>query len=40
VPRFFGYLRDVLPRYPEFDGLRALIDDRVLPAMAAQAGSP
>ena len=36
VPRFFAYLGEVLPRYPEFDGLRRLIDERVLPAMAAQ----
>jgi aminoglycoside/choline kinase family phosphotransferase len=36
VPRFFAYLAEVLPRYPEFDGLRRLIDQRVLPAMAAR----
>lgn len=37
VPRFFGYLSDVLPRYREFDGLRRLIDERVRPAMAASS---
>ncbi|HSR65979.1 MAG TPA: phosphotransferase [Xanthomonadaceae bacterium] len=37
VPRFFAYLDGVLPRYPEFDGLRRLIDGRVRPAMAAPA---
>ena len=40
VPRFFGYLDAVLPRYPEFDGLRALIEARVRPAMAALAETP
>jgi aminoglycoside/choline kinase family phosphotransferase len=39
VPRFFAYLDTVLPRYREFDGLRALIDTRVRPAMAAQAAT-
>ncbi|NUS37977.1 MAG: phosphotransferase [Lysobacter sp.] len=37
VPRFFAYLAEVLPRYAEFDGLRRLIDERVLPAMAHAA---
>ena len=37
VPRFFGYLDEVLPRYREFDGLRRLLDDTVKPAMAARA---
>ena len=39
VPRFFGYLDTVLPRYREFDALRALIDTRVRPAMAASAAT-
>jgi aminoglycoside/choline kinase family phosphotransferase len=39
VPRFFGYLDGVLPRYPELEPLQALIDRRVKPAMAAQAGN-
>jgi len=39
VPRFFAYLDGVLPRYPEFAPLRALIDDTVKPAMARQAGA-
>jgi hypothetical protein len=37
VPRFFAYLDTVLARYREFDGLRALIEATVRPAMAAQA---
>ena len=36
VPRFFGYLDDVLPKYTELAGLRALIDNRVKPAIAAR----
>jgi aminoglycoside/choline kinase family phosphotransferase len=39
VPRFFAYLDAVLPHYREFDALRALIDTRVRPAMAAQAAT-
>ena len=39
VPRFLGYLDAVLPRYPELEPLQALIDRRVKPAMAAQAGN-
>ena len=39
VPRFLAYLAEVLPRHPEFDGLRRLIDTRVLPAMAARAAT-
>ena len=39
VPRFFAYLDDVLPKYPELAPLRALIDDKVKPAMAAHAGT-
>lgn len=40
VPRFFDYLADVLPRYDELDGLRRLLDVRVLPAVAATATHP
>jgi aminoglycoside/choline kinase family phosphotransferase len=40
VPRFFAYLDEVLPRYPEFASLQALIDDTVKPAMARQAEVP
>ncbi|HVI26192.1 MAG TPA: phosphotransferase [Xanthomonadaceae bacterium] len=39
VPRFFAYLDAVLPRYREFDGLRALLAERVRPAMAARASA-
>lgn len=35
VPRFFGYLEEVLPRYPELDPLRRLLDERVRPRLAA-----
>ncbi len=38
VPRFFAYLDEVLPRYPEFAPLLSLIDDTVKPAMARRAG--
>jgi aminoglycoside/choline kinase family phosphotransferase len=34
VPRFFGYLDEVLPKYPEFGKLHALIEDAIKPAMA------
>lgn len=37
VPRFFGYLDAVLPRYPELGGLRRLIETQVKPAMARVA---
>ena len=37
APRFFAYLDGVLPRYREFAGLQAQIDDKVKPAMAAAA---
>jgi aminoglycoside/choline kinase family phosphotransferase len=37
VPRFFDYLDGVLPRYPEFAPLQALINDRIKPAMALHA---
>jgi aminoglycoside/choline kinase family phosphotransferase len=37
VPRFFGYLDGVLPKYPELAPLRELIERRVKPAMAAHA---
>ena len=35
VPRFFGYLDAVLPKYPEFAPLAGFIARRVRPAMAA-----
>nr|MDQ3040416.1 aminoglycoside phosphotransferase [Pseudomonadota bacterium] len=42
VPRFFTYLDEVLPRYPELHGLQHFIERKVRPAMqlvsmAAQA---
>jgi aminoglycoside/choline kinase family phosphotransferase len=37
VPRFFAYLDVVLPRYPEFAPLQALLERKVKPAMAASA---
>jgi len=37
VPRFFGYLDGVLPKYPELAPLRAFIERRVKPAMAERA---
>jgi aminoglycoside/choline kinase family phosphotransferase len=37
VPRFFAYLDAVLPRYPEFAPLQALLERKVKPAMAASA---
>jgi N-acetylmuramate 1-kinase len=37
VPRFFGYLDGVLPKYPELAPLRELIERRLKPAMAALA---
>ena len=39
VPRFFAYLDAVLPRYPEFAPLQALLERKVKPAMAARAGA-
>ena len=36
VPRFFGYLDAVLPRYPELEPLQALLERLVKPAMAAR----
>jgi len=33
VPRFFGYLDAVLPKYPEFAPLVALMDERIKPSM-------
>jgi aminoglycoside/choline kinase family phosphotransferase len=39
VPRFFGYLDAVLPKYPELSPLRELIERKVKPAIAASAGS-
>src|SRR5688572_22962953 len=37
VPRFFAYLDQVLPRYPELAPLVDLIETRVKPALAEQA---
>ncbi len=37
VPRFFDYLDGVLPKYPEFAPLEALINDSIKPAMAVHA---
>ncbi len=34
APRFFDYLDGVLPKYPEFAPLQALINDSIKPAMA------
>ncbi len=39
VPRFFVYLDDVLPKYPELAGLHRFINDKVKPAIAAQDAS-
>ena len=33
VPRFFGYLDEVLPRYPELQGLQRFIEHKVKPAI-------
>ena len=33
VPRFFGYLDEVLPRYPELQGLQRFIAHKVKPAI-------
>lgn len=37
VPRFIGYLDEVLPRYPQLDGLRRLLDEQVKPALLERA---
>ncbi len=37
VPRFFGYLDEALPKYPELAGLHAFIEQRVKPAIAQRA---
>ena len=37
APRFLAYLDGVLPRHPGFEGLQALLDRRVRPAMDAAA---
>lgn len=37
APRFLAYLDEVLPRYPQLDGLRRLMDVRIRPAFAAGA---
>ena len=34
APRFFAYLDDVLPRYPELSGLHGFIEHKVKPAIA------
>ena len=36
VPRFIRYLDEVLPRYPELDGLRVLLDARIKPVLQAR----
>ena len=36
TPRFFAYLDDALPKYPQLAGLRAFIEGRIKPAMAAR----
>ncbi len=38
VPRFFGYLDAVLPKYPELSPLAELIERKVKPAMRLRAG--
>ncbi|AWH24536.1 phosphotransferase [Stenotrophomonas sp. YAU14D1_LEIMI4_1] len=37
APRFITYLDEVLPRYPQLDGLRRLMDEQVKPALLDQA---
>ena len=37
LPRFFGYLDEALPKYPELAGLHAFIEQRVKPAMTQRA---
>jgi len=39
VPRFIAYLDEVLPRHPQLDGLRRLLDARIRPALASCAGA-
>ena len=39
APRFFAYLDEVLPKYPQLAGLQAFIDARVKPAMAMRGTS-
>jgi len=36
APRFIGYLQQVLPRHPQLDPLRQLLEETVLPALAAR----
>ena len=36
APRFIAYLDEVLPRHPQLDGLRRLLDG-IRPALAAKA---
>jgi N-acetylmuramate 1-kinase len=40
VPRFLGYLEEVLPKYPELAALDDLIRTRIRPAMAQPAPDP
>ena len=37
VPRFFAYLDEVLPKYPQLADLHAFIEGKVKPAMAARS---
>lgn len=39
APRFIAYLDEVLPRHPQLDGLRRLLDTRIRPALAAGASA-
>lgn len=40
APRFVGYLREVLPRYPELAPLRPLLEERVAPALLSAGCAP
>lgn len=37
--RFIAYLDEVLPRYPQLEGLRRLLDARIRPALSADASA-
>ena len=39
VPRFVGYLDEVVPRYPELAPLGSIIDRHVRPALATSSPS-
>jgi N-acetylmuramate 1-kinase len=39
IPRFIGYLDEVLPRYPELRSLQELMESRIKPALRAKAGA-